>query len=54
MFKLINLFRRSCLGATSVEYALLAMCIAMVIIVAVGFLGTQINTSYTHVTSAFN
>jgi Flp pilus assembly pilin Flp len=53
MFKLTNLLRRSCSGATSVEYAVLATCIALVIIAAVGFLGTQVNTTYTEVASAF-
>ena len=53
MLKLIDRFRRSRSGATSVEYALLATCIALVIIVAVGFLGTQVNTTYTEVSSAF-
>ena len=53
MFKLINQFRRSRSGATSVEYAILATCIALVIIVAVGFLGTQVNTTYTEITAAF-
>jgi len=53
MFKLIDPFRRSRSGATSVEYAILATCIAFAIIVAVGFLGTQLNTSYTEVSAAF-
>ena len=53
MFKLIDRFRRSRSGATAVEYALLATCVALAIIVAVSFLGTQVNTSYTEVSSAF-
>ena len=53
MFKLIEQFRRSRSGATSVEYAILATCIALAIIVAVGFLGTQLNTTYTSVSAAF-
>jgi pilus assembly protein Flp/PilA len=53
MLKLIDRFRRSRSGATSVEYALLATCIALAIIVAVGFLGTQVNTTYTEVSTVF-
>jgi pilus assembly protein Flp/PilA len=53
MFKLIDQFRRSRSGATSVEYAILATCIALVIIVAVSSLGTRLNTSYIEVSSAF-
>jgi pilus assembly protein Flp/PilA len=53
MFTLIDQFRRSRSGATAVEYALLATCVALAIIVAVGFVGTQLNTSYTEVSSAF-
>ena len=53
MLKLIDQFRHSRSGATSVEYAILATCIALVIIVAVGFLGTQVKTTYTEVSSAF-
>jgi len=53
MLKLIDQFRRSRGGATSVEYAILATCLALAIVVAVGFLGTQVNTTYTEVSSAF-
>jgi pilus assembly protein Flp/PilA len=53
MSKLIDQFRRSRSAATSVEYAILATCIALVIIVAVGFLGTQVNATYVEVGSAF-
>jgi len=53
MFTLIGHFRRSRSGATSVEYAILATCIALAIIVAVGALGTQLNTTYTSVAAAF-
>ena len=54
MLELIDRFRRSHSGATAVEYALLATCIAVAIVVAVGLLGTQVNTTYAHVGSAFN
>jgi len=51
---MIDRFRRSSDGATAVEYALLATCIAVAIVAAVGFLGTQINTTYTNIGSALN
>jgi Flp pilus assembly pilin Flp len=53
MFKRLGQLRRSRAGATSVEYALLATCIALAIIVSVSFIGTQVNTTYTEVSSAF-
>jgi pilus assembly protein Flp/PilA len=53
MLKLIAQFRHSRSGATAVEYAILATCIALVIIVAVGSLGTQVNAMYTQVAAAF-
>ena len=54
MFTLIHQLRRSRSGATSVEYAILATCIALVIIAVVGVLGTKLNTTYTEISSAFN
>lgn len=53
MLKLIDQFRRSRTGATAVEYALLATCVALAIVTAVSFVGTQVNTTYTDVSSAF-
>lgn len=53
MLKLIDQFRRSRAGAISVEYAVLATCVALAIVIAVGFVGTQVNTTYTEVSSAF-
>lgn len=53
MFKLIDQFRRSRCGATSVEYALLATCLALAIVAAVGFLGTQLKATYTTVSASF-
>jgi Flp pilus assembly pilin Flp len=53
MFQLIAQFRRSRAGATSVEYALLATCVALAIVAAVSFVGTQVNASYMEVSSAF-
>ena len=53
MLKLIDQFRHSRAGATSVEYAILATCIALVIIVAVGSLGTRVNAMYNQISAAF-
>jgi pilus assembly protein Flp/PilA len=53
MFKLIDHFRRSRSGATAVEYSLLATCIALAIIVAVGTLGTKVNAAYATVSASF-
>lgn len=41
-----RLFGRSDRGATSVEYALMAMLIALVIITAVSTLGTNLSTFF--------
>jgi len=41
-------------GATAVEYALLAMCIVLGIVVSVGFVGTQLNTSYSEIAGSFS
>jgi len=53
MLRLIDQFRGSRSGATAVEYAVLAMSIALVIIAAVGFLGTQLNSTYTAIAASF-
>ena len=53
MLKLIDQLRRSRSGATSVEYAVLATCVALAIVVAVSFVGTQVNTSYTAISASF-
>jgi Flp pilus assembly pilin Flp len=53
MFKLIDQFRRSRSGATSVEYAALATCLALAIVGAVSFVGTQVNTIYVAVAASF-
>ncbi len=54
MMKIIGRFARSQSGATAVEYAILAMCIVLAIIVAVGNLGTRLNNTYVEISSAFN
>jgi Flp pilus assembly pilin Flp len=53
MFKLIDHFRRSRSAATSVEYCILATCVALAIVVAVSFVGTQVNATYVTVSSSF-
>ena len=54
MMTIIGRFARSQSGATAVEYALLATCIALAIIVAVGNLVTRLNNTYVEISSAFN
>lgn len=54
MMKIIGRFAELQSGATAVEYALLATCIAVAIIVAVANLGTQLNNTYVEISSAFN
>jgi pilus assembly protein Flp/PilA len=46
-------FGRHQSGATSIEYAILAAGIALVIVSAVQTLGTQLNALYTSVQAAF-
>ena len=53
MLKLIGQFRRSRAGATSVEFAALATCVGLAIVVAVSFVGAQVNTTYTSVSASF-
>jgi pilus assembly protein Flp/PilA len=50
-----NLFRHFCTdenGATAIEYGLLASGIAVAIIAVVAALGTNLNTTFTSVSSA--
>ena len=54
MRKRFDALLRSESGATAVEYALLAMCIALAILTAVTTLGVNLNTAYTEISSAFN
>lgn len=51
--KIISRFARSRSGATAVEYALMATCIALGIILAVANVGTNLNTSYSEIASSF-
>ena len=51
MSKIIE-FLRDERGATSIEYAMIASCIAVIIIASVNGLGTKLNTTYTGVSTA--
>lgn len=52
MTGLLGRFARSETGATAVEYAVLCMCLVLVIIASVATLGTQLNDVYVEVTGA--
>ncbi len=41
-------------GATSIEYSIMASCIALAIIAAVGALGDKVLAQYTSVANALN
>jgi pilus assembly protein Flp/PilA len=51
MRKLINRFRSDEEGAALIEYGMLVGLIAVVCVVAVQLLGTQINTVFTNLTN---
>ncbi len=53
MTKLLRRFLPCRRGVTAIEYALIASLIALVIVGAVGAAGTQLNSSFTHIASAF-
>jgi Flp pilus assembly pilin Flp len=53
MTKLLRRFMLCRQGVTAIEYALIASCIAVVIVTAVGAEGTQLSSSFTHIASAF-
>ena len=53
MTKLACNFLASCDGATAIEYALMASCIALVIVAAVGVVGTNLSASYSNIAAAF-
>jgi pilus assembly protein Flp/PilA len=40
-------------GATSIEYAVIAALIAMVVIVTVGLVGQEVSTTFTNVAAGF-
>jgi Flp pilus assembly pilin Flp len=53
MTKLLHRFMLCRQGVTAIEYALIASCIALVIVTAVGAAGTQLSASFTNIASAF-
>ena len=53
MTKLLGRFMLCDQGVTAIEYALIASCIALVIVTAVGAAGTQLSSSFTNIASAF-
>ena len=53
MTKLLRRFMLCQQGVTAIEYALIASLISLVIVGAVGTAGTQLNSSFTHIASAF-
>ena len=52
MFRLLTRFQKDQAGATAIEYGLIAAGIAVAIIAVVTGLGTQLNTTFTSVSSA--
>ena len=53
MTKLLHRFMLCRQGVTAIEYALIASLISLVIVGAVGAVGTQLSLSYTHIAGAF-
>ena len=53
MRRLVKRLVQEVVGATSVEYAILGSCIALVIVTAVSTVGTALNSSYTNIAAAF-
>ena len=50
-YKIIWLYTKTEKGASMVEYALLVMLIAMVALVAVALMGTQLSGTYSEISS---
>jgi pilus assembly protein Flp/PilA len=53
MTKLLRRFMLCREGVTAIEYALIASLIAVVIVTAVGSVGTELSSSFTRMASAF-
>lgn len=51
---MLRLFLRDDKGATAIEYGLIAMFIAIVIVAVLGAIGTNLNTVFTKVNSGFS
>jgi len=54
MMKFVRRLRREEDGVTALEYGLIAALIAVVIIAAVGFLGTSVSQAFSRVGSSVN
>jgi pilus assembly protein Flp/PilA len=54
MMKFVRRLRREEDGVTALEYGLIAALIAVVIIAAVGYLGTQVSAAFSKVGSSVN
>jgi len=54
MRKFLNGLRRNEEGVTALEYGLIAALIAVVIIAAVGYLGTSVSKTFNTVANALN
>jgi len=52
MKRLLALFATDNTGATAIEYAIIAGGLSIAIVVAVGSLGTQLNATFTSVSTA--
>ena len=52
MMQLLQRFLRNDEGATAIEYGLIAACISVAIILAVQTVGTNLNTTFTNVSTA--
>jgi pilus assembly protein Flp/PilA len=53
MTKLLRRFMLCDQGVTAIEYALISSLIALVIVTAVGSVGTQLSASFTRIASSF-
>lgn len=53
MTKLLHRFMLCRQGVTAIEYALLGSGVALVIVTAVGYVGTQLSASFTNIANAF-
>jgi pilus assembly protein Flp/PilA len=51
MFKLVSRFLRDDAGATAIEYGLIAAGISVAIIVAVNTVGTNLNSTFSSISS---
>ena len=53
MIRLAREFLNSCDGATAIEYAIMGSGIALVIVAAVGNVGSNLSASYANIANAF-